>query len=490
MRAGARLQRRPSGGRAAAAAVAGGFALSRVVYALLGVRFDASPLLYYWQYVDPQLLRHDLASSLWHLHSQPPLFNLMTGLVLKAFGDDYAAGLHAAFLALGMALALGLFALVRRLGVGPWPAAALALLVAASPPTVLYENWFYAEYFVAAALVLAAVSVDRFAEHGRTRDAVAVFGLLAAVVLSRTFFHLAWIVGLVGLLLLLQPARRRTILVAAAVPVTLCVAVYAKNLVQYGTFSATTCSALNASRITTFQLDRKRLDELVREGKISRFSQHEPFSLPSVFPEVFAGERSRGSALLDRPRKSTGAPNLDHAAYLHICDRLLDDARASVGAEPSVLYRGIRQGVLVYWRPAGDYPLFSRRNHDATREVDRAYSIALGQVHRARPAEEGFAIASRLDEVAWLVVAGYLALAVLGARALLRARRDGTLGSPWATTLAFILANVLYVTIVGSVFEAGENNRFRFVVDGPAAAALAALAAAELRARRAGSPPA
>ena len=48
------------------------FAVSRLGYYLLGVRFDARPVLHYYQFLDPELLKHRLFESLFYLHVQPP----------------------------------------------------------------------------------------------------------------------------------------------------------------------------------------------------------------------------------------------------------------------------------------------------------------------------------------------------------------------------------------------------------------------------------
>ncbi len=56
----------------------------RLWFAHAGGSYIASPLDSAKQFLDPALLQHDLLSSLWYLHSQPPLFNLFLGLVLKA----------------------------------------------------------------------------------------------------------------------------------------------------------------------------------------------------------------------------------------------------------------------------------------------------------------------------------------------------------------------------------------------------------------------
>jgi len=67
------------------------FVVSRIVYYLLGVRFDARPILNFFQFIDPELLKHRLLESLYYLHVQPPGFNLYTGIVLKLFPDAYPA---------------------------------------------------------------------------------------------------------------------------------------------------------------------------------------------------------------------------------------------------------------------------------------------------------------------------------------------------------------------------------------------------------------
>lgn len=66
-------------------AVVGVFVASRLIAHAAGLRFDAATLGGYFQYLDPQLLlRTDLVDAVWHLHVQPPLYNLLLGVALKA----------------------------------------------------------------------------------------------------------------------------------------------------------------------------------------------------------------------------------------------------------------------------------------------------------------------------------------------------------------------------------------------------------------------
>ena len=57
------------------------FAVTRIVIDLK-IPFWYDTINVYMQYLDPQILSHQLIQGIWYLNSQPPLFNLFLGLVL------------------------------------------------------------------------------------------------------------------------------------------------------------------------------------------------------------------------------------------------------------------------------------------------------------------------------------------------------------------------------------------------------------------------
>src|SRR5450631_725268 len=113
------------------------FAVSRILYYALGVRFDARPLLTFYQIIDPELLRHRLLESLYYLHAHPPGFNLYAGILLKLFPDQYAIAFHALHLILGAATCCLLYHLMRACGVHAAIAFVLSALFIVSPGVVL-----------------------------------------------------------------------------------------------------------------------------------------------------------------------------------------------------------------------------------------------------------------------------------------------------------------------------------------------------------------
>src|SRR5262245_45155580 len=93
------------------------FSTVEAIYHAFGVRFHASPLNEFWELLDPKLLQTDLVRSIWYLHSQPPLFNLSVGIVLKLAGSHAAAAFHLLYLACGFGMYVGLVLLMQRLEV-------------------------------------------------------------------------------------------------------------------------------------------------------------------------------------------------------------------------------------------------------------------------------------------------------------------------------------------------------------------------------------
>ena len=174
--------------------VVGLFAVSRILYALLGVQFDSTTLPGYMQFIDQQLLRERLLESLWYFHAHPPLLNLFTGVGLKLFGDHADVYFSLSFHALGLAMALAVYLLTLRLTAARPAAVVATALLVFSPAFVLYENWLMYTFPSAALLTISALLLHQYLATRDTRWAAAFFTVLAILLLTRSIFHLAWMV--------------------------------------------------------------------------------------------------------------------------------------------------------------------------------------------------------------------------------------------------------------------------------------------------------
>jgi hypothetical protein len=138
------------------------FFISRYLYDLAGIRYDGNTYLGYWQFIDPFLMRTDLWRSVYYLHSQPPLLNLFTGLVLQAFPANHTEVFHILFFVCGSILTISIYLLGRAMRFPVWLAMLSSAWSAINPGTILYENWLSYTLPVTAALALAGVALYQF----------------------------------------------------------------------------------------------------------------------------------------------------------------------------------------------------------------------------------------------------------------------------------------------------------------------------------------
>ena len=447
------------------------FVLSRLLAGWAGLRFDAQPLGSYFQYLDPELLRHDLLRSLLCLHMQPPLFNLGLGLVLKAFPEDFPVAFQVLYLACGLALHLGLFLLLVRLEIPRFASLLLTLLFMLSPACLLYENWLFYTYPLAAWLCLSALLLHRLLRAPTWGGGLLFFGALGAVALTRSLFHLGWFLFWAGFLLWAVKPSRKTLAWAAAFPLLLLVAWQAKNAVLFGSFTGSTWLGFNLSRITTFELPAAERRARVAAGELSHLALIRPFAPLSSYPACRGVPPDRPVPALDQEFKSTGCANYNHRDYIRLSRLYAQDAWRVLAARPRAYLDGVASAWLFFFIPSSDYELVAA-NREHILSWDRGFNrYVLGQL---RGRDERTRAERSLEDVgAWLVL-GYFAAGGGGLLFLRRARRGGVpLADPTFLTVLYLLLNVLYVAVAGNALEAGENNRFRFMIDPLALALLA-----------------
>ncbi|MGQ0722944.1 MAG: hypothetical protein ACT4PE_15450 [Candidatus Eiseniibacteriota bacterium] len=439
----------------------GVFALSRAAVAAAGVRFDPG-LLPLNQYLDPDLLRGDLARSLWHLHMQPPLFNLLLGIGVKISPERPDVVFRMVFLALGAASALAMHAALRRLGAGAFVAFALAAVTSCAPSTVLYQNHLFYTHPVVALLVVDAWLLHRFASGWRVRDGLAFFAVLAVVALTRAMFHLVWLAG-AALLIAAASRRPRIVLVAAAGPIAVVALWYARTWVLFGSFAASTWFGMNLANVTLQMTPLEERAELVREGRLSPYALREPFEPFHRYRHVQDAAAPTGVPALDRATSASGDPNYNHVEYVRISRQYAEDAFALIRERPERYLRGVGLAARTFFASATSSPFL---------EGNRAKIPALVAVYEAGGLTR------------WLVPALFAVALAYGAARSVRVWRARSAGASDIAVL-FLTFHTLYVLAAGTMLELGENNRFRLEC-WPYVVML--LGAASARARRSGLP--
>ena len=169
------------------------FVSSEVLARYLGIRFAAETLGTLYQYLDPAVLREDLARGLYYLHAQPPLFNFFLGVVAKMFPESYSAVFSALYGAMALGTLLGMAWLMRRFQIPDGVSGAVCLLFALSPGFPVYRYWLFYTLPVAFLLVSSAVALTVYLERA-SRAALVTFSGLVLAIMTRAVFHPLWVV--------------------------------------------------------------------------------------------------------------------------------------------------------------------------------------------------------------------------------------------------------------------------------------------------------
>jgi hypothetical protein len=452
-----------------------GFIASRIVYALLGVRFDAAPYPAFWQYLDPVAVRTDPVGSFLYLHIQPPLFNLVVAGAARLSPFGVGATLHAVYVVCGYALAAASFAVAERLGLTRRQALVLALVVSCNPTAILFENFLFYTYPTAVLLVVAALLLMRYADSGRLRDAVLFFFALAVVILTRSLYHLVWfLVAGVALLVLAVPARRRDVLVAALGPVLLVAGLYAKNGILFGEPSSSSWFGMNLARATTLQIPLDERRSLVEQRRLSLLALRPTFEYFGVYANSGHGTPPTspiGHRVLNQPIRSDGSPNFNYEGYLGIYRQYRRDALASVQLRPGAYLRGQVLAYATYLNPPAEFSpgTISYRNRSEMAELEATWrTAAYGQIPRAltASAREGQSkLVSRTLTAGIFTALSLVCVMIVGARLLWRVLRRRRVATPPVIGVLFGWATIAYVTVMGNVLDVGENQRFRYDVE-------------------------
>jgi hypothetical protein len=431
------------------------FALSRTLARWgFGLRFDGA-IFGYWQVLDLPLLRDDLLRSLVYLHSQPPLFNLALGLVLKCVPEALSpAFFEASFLVLGYLGIVGMYALLVELGAHRGAALAAALVQTLSTTWLVYESWLFYTLPAAVLITWAAVWLAR-AARGRAGAAVAFAAAVAALSWTRATYQPLWVVAALALLLLAvrgcEPRVRVWAWRASVAAVALALVLPTKNALLVGSFTSSTWLGMSLARMTTERLDEATREAWIRDGELDPVARVRGFSPLSEYPAE-RREPPPGTPehpALVAPSKEDGSPNLNNAAYVRIGRLYQGAALVVLRKRPGLYLDRVRRAFITWLRPPTDYIMVVPQR-EALRGWDRLHSRLLlwssGERRRAGP-------------TLVLLPAAVLFLVALLWRPPASRRRLLLLVSFPVLTIAWNL-------VVGNLAEVEENNRFRVEVEG------------------------
>jgi hypothetical protein len=414
--------------------------LARVTRAWTGQNFETSTLERGMPLIDETLLRHDLKRSLYYLHSQPPLFNLLVAAVLRT-SDDFALAYQRLNWTLGLGLFLLTWALMRRLGVGEGAALAFTLAFLLNPNAMWMESAVY--YGVLMALLLAAAAYCWY--RALTEASVRWFSgtclCLGLLPLTRAFFSWPWCLAAAGCcaVAFARVAARSRAQVRAAVVIALmpCVGVAAFQIKQWTLFGLVSGSSWFGCNLTTMTAGmRPEKDAALRQGKVSPLVNVYRNDTPEVYKR-YVSVPVTGIPILDLERKSGGEPNFHNLVYVAVGRMYLADSLYVIVRAPHKYAVNVLNSLYIF----------------------SGYQIGMYWLEPRK----FFSNWSWADILAPFV--GFPLIAAALAHGLRRSLRPWGRPPAERLTVAFLTLNFVYVVLVACLFEKSEGPLYRYQAD-------------------------
>lgn len=407
---------------------------------------------WFWQTLPIDLLRADLLSGLWHLHAQPPLFNLYGGLLAKAFYPHHLEAMHFVNILMGSLLCGLVYLMTARFSPHRVVALAWSAILALNPALFLYEA--YILYTLPSAF-LVVLHLSCLLWYERTKSESALYGFVGGLnllILMRSVYHVALIPAALLLVWTLsnRKDRMRRLWICAAISL-LSLGWCAKNQIQFGFFGTSSWTGLGLWRIASAEYTQsERVERFIADELDRLVIERPPFSSPSSYEPYGFVERSNVPSLSNDDLNNINIPAIS-ACYGVNAARL-------IMRSPSRYARTVYRGYARFCRSSSNYLALNAAKISYHVKIYDHY--LQGAALRPSRRDIGVLLFALLP-ISLLLYSGQFIARCAHYRWNLQRASQADCFMLWC------FAIILYTTVVACTMEYGENERFKFLIEQP-----------------------
>ncbi|MBU0715901.1 MAG: glycosyltransferase family 39 protein [Verrucomicrobia bacterium] len=420
---------------------------------------------YFWQLLPADFLQTDLLRSLWNLHSQPPLYNLLGTLIMRLNpAGSCLETLYVLNVIMGAALCGLLYfpaqALLRR----RWLSTALCGLVALHPSLLLYEAYALYDVLTAFLIVVTLACMAFFCREHQLRWLTGFIVGLNLLILTRTIFHPAVLGPALLLVCIWSGTRWRRMLVLALIISLPTAAWCTKNYVKFGFWGTTSWTGMNLWRIAASDYPDAERGDLVKAGLLnSMVAADSDFRWPCDFVEYGFNATSSVPALNGNDFNNINIPAASRVYQ--------SNALRLIRHDPLRYLHTVRRAFLRFCRPS-----FEFGHLEFNARTMPGYLRFWRRLHGRQPRWLAQTQQPVYGSVWMVLYVGALVLFILRTLHAWLFRKEPFLAIIRGRPVEFALAYLcIWVTFVGSTCEIGENDRFKFIVEFPGYVFVAAM---------------
>lgn len=426
------------------------FVVSRVLAAWLGITFQYGALFTYWQYLDVESLQHRALKSVWYMHSQPPVFNLLAALVLQSSGMYAKQVFQGLWLAISFCNAWLLLRMIKSMVVNSYLPLLIAIFYLLSPATILYENELFYTSFTSLLLLLSVFFLQQFVQRKERFSLPAFFVCMSMLCLTRSIYHLCWLV-FVCMILLINNYKKpdfKKVVFGSVLSTLLVSGWYVKNYVLFGIFSVSSWTGINLSRIVFHDIpihDSANIAAIHPFFPVSHYKRY----ISAGYREKYAGA---DDFVLLREMKNDSAINMNHAGYIQVSEKYMEASLRFIRQHPVAYIRHMVTSSVIFFSPASSYFQIEANNSKISL-YDMIYSFNMSHV-----------FVTKEDKKLALAVSA-IPKCILYFSVIIFTLKRAFIRKYLPITSAYIICTILFVFIITTMFEYGENMRFRYELE-------------------------
>jgi 4-amino-4-deoxy-L-arabinose transferase-like glycosyltransferase len=406
---------------------------------------------FFWQTLSLEDMDSNFFRSLWYFHAQPPLFNGYGFILYKLFGPAQLAAMQYVQIFLGAATSAMVYIILQNLIVRKTAAVLCALLISLNPSLFLYEAFILYSLPVAFLTTLAVCLLSIHNHSGRMRYLILFIVSLNILVLTRSLFHIVLLLPCIIMGAMQQGRTWRKFLLYACLISTISLGWYLKNYAEFGFFGASSWMGSNLWRNVSQNYDRSELEAFHQAGLIDDAVLHKRFFSPPKSYADFGFNESSGIKVLD-------SDDYNNINMIAISQMYLRSSKALIRHDPAHYAQNCLEAYGKFCSPSFETG-FVARNASLIPWHTRAWRWLQGSMLFNN--RKGW-LTSFYSLLIPICVLHFIVHFLVASRLSPRRVASFVRGHGVETLIALLIT---YVTTVSSLFEYGENCRFKFSIE-------------------------
>jgi hypothetical protein len=286
-----------------------GIIISRVIiFQIYEIEARSDVIVEHMQNLQLSALNEKLISSLFNLHSQPPLWNFLLGIGSKVCSADavcIANVGHIFYVGLTFVTCCLMHKVLRIFDFGNTTALSASIIYSIIPSVIYYENYIFYPHITMIVFSVCCVFSYFYFSSKRLIHLVAALSALACLSLTWSLFHPIGII-VIGSVFLIRGVLDRQTVAIFLIFMVVCLAPAVKNSMYFGFFGSGSWMGLNLSQVAPganpsckfndFRIQLKASDpSFVHNGTI--------FNDPSIIPYSKACLKTAYQNIVDHPKQ-------------------------------------------------------------------------------------------------------------------------------------------------------------------------------------------